>query len=277
MKIYMLIITFIVAVANVYSQDISIEDTLYRKNINPVKVDHAEPLNIDLMRDLGARKGEAEFNIGYGINNHHEYIEHYGFVEYEWAVANRLGLEVEIPFSFIRNSNPQNINESLPHNKIEGVKLASQYTFYVNEKAKMSMAVGYVHEFELNNFYQIKKHQPFLTGMKMNPVYIAAKNFNNWNTLIYTGPVIDYNFGNHQSELATTINTSVLYVIPNTKNFIGLENNMDIDQEGFHDYLRPQIKVGILHNLMVGLVTGIPLSKHENSKGDIMTRIIWEP
>lgn len=32
-----------------------------------VKIKHAEPLYLDLMRDLGARKGEAEFNIGYGM------------------------------------------------------------------------------------------------------------------------------------------------------------------------------------------------------------------
>ena len=36
---------------------------------SPAKVKHAEPLFIDLRRDLGERKGEAEFNIGYGISN----------------------------------------------------------------------------------------------------------------------------------------------------------------------------------------------------------------
>ena len=30
----------------------------------PVKVHHIEPLYIDLVRDLGARKGEKELNIG---------------------------------------------------------------------------------------------------------------------------------------------------------------------------------------------------------------------
>ena len=69
------------------------------KTLKP-KVEHAEPLYVDLMRDLGARKGEAEINVGFGIGNHKNYNELYGFVEYEWAVADRVGLEVEVPFSF---------------------------------------------------------------------------------------------------------------------------------------------------------------------------------
>ena len=40
-------------------------DTIVKKL--PPKVDHAEPLYIDLMRDLGARKGEAEINVGFGL------------------------------------------------------------------------------------------------------------------------------------------------------------------------------------------------------------------
>ena len=50
---------------------------------------------------------------------------------------------------------------------------------------------------------------------------------------------------------------------------------MDFDNDGFHYYLRPQIKVAIKHNLMIGLVAGIPIS-NEKSKGDLMTRIIFE-
>ena len=62
------------------------------------KVEHAEPLYIDLMRDLGARKVEAEINVGFGRNNHHYYNEFNGFLEYKRAKANRLDMEVEVPF-----------------------------------------------------------------------------------------------------------------------------------------------------------------------------------
>ena len=33
----------------------------------PLKIEHAEPLFIDLIRDLGARKGEREWNVGMGM------------------------------------------------------------------------------------------------------------------------------------------------------------------------------------------------------------------
>lgn len=241
----------------------------------PAKVDHAEPIYIDLMRDLGARKGEAEVNVGLGRNNNRNYNEYYGFVEYEWAVANRLGMEVEVPFSFNQPSTRADQTLSLPGNKVEGIKLATQYTFLVNENKKLSMAVAYVHEFELNTFKQLKNHGSVFTGMRMNPVFIAAKNFNNFNTLLYTGPVFNQHYSGHKMETGGTINASLMYVIPNTKNFVGIENNIDITKDSFQYYLRPQVKVAIKHNLMIGLVAGIPIS-NQKSGGDIMTRVIWE-
>lgn len=66
----------------------------------PVKLHHAEPLYIDLIRDLGARKGEKEWNIGGGMREVDGYYRFTPFIEYEWAVADRLGLEIELPFTF---------------------------------------------------------------------------------------------------------------------------------------------------------------------------------
>jgi hypothetical protein len=40
------------------------------------KVLHAEPLFIDLIRDLGARKGEKEWNIGLGLTDRTRYDEY---------------------------------------------------------------------------------------------------------------------------------------------------------------------------------------------------------
>ena len=65
----------------------------------PLKLHHAEPLYIDLMRDLGARKGEREWNVAMGVTENNGYYEFYPLVEYEWAVVDRLSLEVEVPFS----------------------------------------------------------------------------------------------------------------------------------------------------------------------------------
>src|SRR5690606_32307540 len=73
-------------------------DSLYIDEVEnasePTKVLHAEPLYIDLIRDLGARKGEKEWNLGLGITDKNKYDEYLALVEYEWAPLNRLGLEV---------------------------------------------------------------------------------------------------------------------------------------------------------------------------------------
>src|SRR5690625_6185672 len=66
----------------------------------PVKVHHIEPLYIDLVRDLGARKGEKEINIGGEFVNTSSYSIFKTLAEYEFAPINRLGLEIEADFSF---------------------------------------------------------------------------------------------------------------------------------------------------------------------------------
>lgn len=49
------------------------KDSLYILEVEdrhePDKVLHAEPLFIDLIRDLGARKGEKEWNVGLGLTD----------------------------------------------------------------------------------------------------------------------------------------------------------------------------------------------------------------
>ncbi|MHC5201351.1 HAEPLYID family protein [Myroides sp. LJL119] len=240
----------------------------------PDKVIHAEPLFNDLMRDLGAYKGEREWNAGFGVGDHKSYKEYFGFVEYEFAVANRLGLEVEIPFSF--NKQTSLGNPSVPNNRIEGIKLASQYTFYVNKKQQLSLALAYIHEFEMNYFKNLDQGK-FFTGMRMNPILIAAKNFGSFNTVVFGGPVFENHFSSRSVTTLGTLNASVLYVLPGSRNFIGIENNMDFGQGEFHYMLRPQIKVALLHNLAVGIVTGIPLTNEKDIAMDFMTRIIWEP
>jgi len=101
------------------------------EEILPLKLEHAEPLYIDLIRDLGARKGEKEWNIGAGISDNLDFDSYEFLVEYEWAVADRLGLEIEVPLTFFSKNNALN---SRPGDRIESIKLAGQYTFMVSEK-----------------------------------------------------------------------------------------------------------------------------------------------
>lgn len=269
MKIIYISLLTCLSTLSLYAQD-TLTITTQKSKPLPIKVKHAEPIYIDLMRDLGARKGEAEFNFGYGLANYKNKKEHNAFVEYEWAVADRLGLEVEIPMSFTQESGLASLN------KIDGIKLATQYTFLVNEKHQTSLAVGYMHEMEFTDKKAFKKENPLFKGFVANPFFVAAKNFGSFSTLIYTGPEFIYDFDTNEIETHYAINASVHYMIPNSHHFIGIENNLHFEKGELEYIMRPQMKVGILHNFSIGVVTGIPIVSN-NFTMDFMTRIIWEP
>lgn len=243
------------------------------ENRGPVKLLHAEPLYIDLIRDLGARKGEKEWNVGIGLTDNMKYDEYLALVEYEWAPMDRLGLEVELPFNFYY---PTNGGSEAPSSRLNSLKLAAQYTFLVNEKYKTSMAIGYIHEFELNPFSKFKNEKIF-SGNLYNPFFIAAKRWgNNWHSLIYTGPQFIKHFGDKQDYTVWQINSNVHYMISGTRNFLGVEINKEFTGNDFDMVLRPQMRLGIADNLLIGIVTGIPV-KRENQRFSTFLRLIYEP
>lgn len=254
----------------------TVKDSLYIEEIQnkeePAKVLHAEPLYIDLIRDLGARKGEKEWNIGLGLTDSNDYDEYLALVEYEWAPINRLGLEVELPFTIY----PTNANGAAPGSKLNGLKLAAQYSFFVSEKMKTSLALGYIHEFEMTTFRSYSDSKLF-TGNKYNPFFVAAKRWgNNFHTLIYTGPSIVTHFEDNSTYTTWEINTSLHYMITGTRNFIGFEFNKEVYEGNFDMTIRPQMRVGIADNLLIGIVAGIPVSR-ENERLSTFLRLIYEP
>jgi len=270
------IIATITANAQTKNSTDQILDSLYIEEIQnthePVKVLHAEPLYIDLIRDLGARKGEKEWNVGFGLTDKNKYDEYLALVEYEWAPINRLGLEVELPFIIY----PSNKNSDVPGSKLNGLKLAAQYSFFVSEKLKTSMAIGYIHEFELTDFNRYGESKLF-TGNSYNPFFVIAKRWgNNFHTLLYTGPVIENHFDDNAISSSWQINTNFHYMIPGTKNFIGIEFNKEVHEKDFDMTIRPQMRVGVTENLLVGIVTGIPISR-ENERFSTFLRLIYEP
>ncbi|MWB94568.1 phosphoribosylformylglycinamidine synthase [Flavobacterium sp. GA093] len=279
---YMLKIAFILVMATITTHAQNLEpdhqttDSLYIEEFQntqkPIKVLHAEPLYIDLIRDLGARKGEKEWNVGFGITDKNNYDEYLTLIEYEWAPIDRLGLEVELPFTFY----PSNKNATTPGSQLNGLKLAAQYSFFVSEKLQTSMAFGYIHEFELTDFNLYGDGKLF-TGNIYNPFFVIAKRWgNNFHTLLYTGPAIEHHFDYNTTSTSWQINSNFHYMIPGTKNFIGLELNKEITQKDFDMTLRPQMRVGVTENLLVGIVTGIPISR-ENERFSTFLRLIYEP
>ena len=254
------------------------KDSLYILEVeNPKlrpKVLHAEPLYIDLIRDLGARKGEKEWNLGFGLADANTYDKYEALVEYEWAPVDRLGLEVELPFSFYY---PVKNGAQAPNNKLNGLKLAAQYSFLVSEKYKTTLAIGYIHEFEMTEFKNYKT-ETFFNGIVFNPFFVAAKRWgDNFHTLLYTGPVFERHFEANKTISSFQANSNFHYMIPGTRNFIGVEFNKEFNEnKDFDMTIRPQMRVGIADNLLIGIVTGIPINR-ENERFSSFLRLIYEP
>lgn len=238
------------------------------------KVLHAEPLYIDLIRDLGARKGEKEWNVGLGLTDNLKFDSYEALIEYEWAPVDRLGLEVELPFTFY-SPIKGTANDSIPSNRLNSIKIAAQWSFFVNKSMATSMALGYINEFELSEFRNFGK--PFIKGNIYNPFLVLAKRWgNNFHSLIYTGPMIEQEFKSRKFNVTYDINTSFHYMISGTRNFIGVEINKTIDKRDFDMTIRPQMRLGIVDNFLIGIVAGIPVNR-ENERFSAFFRLIWEP
>lgn len=254
------------------------KDSIYIQQVEdhkePSKVLHAEPLYIDLIRDLGARKGEKEWNVGLGLTDNLKFDAYEALIEYEWAPIDRLGFEVELPFTFY---SPQSgiERDSIPSNSLNSIKIATQWSFFVSEQMATSMAIGYINEFELSDFRNFG--EPFIKGNIYNPFFVVAKRWGyNFHSLLYTGPMIEQNFRTNKFHATYDINTSFHYMISGTRNFIGIEFNKTFDQKDFDMTLRPQMRLGIAENLLIGIVAGIPVNR-ENERLSSFVRLIWEP
>lgn len=239
----------------------------------PLKIEHAEPLYIDLIRDLGARKGEKEWNFGFGLTDNKKYDSYHALVEYEFAPANRLGVEFEVPFTYYASQKGGN---DAPSSRIESVKSAIQWTFLVSEKYRSSFALGYINEIILADIESYGK-EPFIGGNLFNPFLVVAKRLgSNFHSLIYTGPRIEKMFNDKEWKSNYELNTSFHFMVPQTRNFVGLEVNKEFAAKDFSMVARPQLRVSIADNMLIGIVTGIPIVS-EGEKLSSFLRLIWEP
>ncbi|MFC6998355.1 HAEPLYID family protein [Rufibacter roseus] len=277
-RIYMLLAALAYANYSLAQTEDAQADSIYiqevQKGRGPSKVLHAEPLFIDLIRDLGARKGEKEWNIGMGLTDNLRFDSYEALVEYEWAPINRLGFEVELPFTFyspLRGTS----KEEVPSNRLESIKLATQWSFFVNERMATSMALGYINEIELSDFRSFGN--PLIKGNVYNPFFVIAKRWGyNFHSLVYTGPKFEQDFESKHVHTVYNINTSFHYMITGTRNFIGVEFNKAFETNDFDMTIRPQMRLGIAEDLLVGIVAGIPVQR-ENQRFSSFVRLIWEP
>lgn len=246
-----------------------IEDT--RK---PAKVLHAEPLYIDLIRDLGARRGEAEWNAAIELSDQYTTDRYGALIEYEWAPIDRLGLEIELPFSLYPSgrSLAADFEDGL---RLESLKLAAQWTFLVLEASALSMAVGYINELEFGSL-RFTVRDRAVRGNIFNPFFIVAKRWGeNFHSLLYTGPKINYRIDTGHMSSSMDANLSLHYMINGTRNFVGLETNARFGREQ-QIVFRPQMRVGLAENVLVGIGVGIPIDRGQE-RLSMFIRLIWEP
>ncbi len=230
-----------------------------------------------MIRDLGAHKGEREWNIGFGMFDRLNFDKYEALVEYEWAVIDRLGLEIEVPVSIYTPNGLESVNALRPSNRVESIKKAFQWTFLVSEKMNTSLAFGGINEFVFTDLDDITSKSVF-QGDLINPFFVAATNWRNgFHTLLYTGPkwYIPFQEGTHR-ELEYEINSNIHYMIPHSRNFIGIEFNKVLDHENFEMVIRPQMRLSITEHLLVGIVGGIPINK-EKERLSTFIRLIYEP
>ncbi|QFZ55090.1 phosphoribosylformylglycinamidine synthase [Oceanihabitans sp. IOP_32] len=238
----------------------------------PEKVHHIEPLYIDLVRDLGARKGEKELNLGANFANTTSYSAYEVLAEYEFAPINRLGLEIETGFSFYDGYTNSN---TTPKNKMDALKLSGQYSFYVSPKHKTTLALGYAQIFEFTDFSSYDT-STFVKEIVYSPFFVAAKRWgDNFHTLIFTGPDLKHELNTDFTDVDWQFNTSFHYEIPNSSHFIGIEFNKELVQDDFEMTMRPQAKLQINETLALGIVTGFPLTENEE-KFSSFFRVIYE-
>lgn len=238
----------------------------------PVKVHHIEPLYIDLVRDLGARKGEKEINLAADFTNTRNYSEYAVLAEYEFAPFNRLGLEVETDFIFYKSNGS---GQAIPGNKLDNVRLSTQYSFYVSEKYRTTLAIGYTQVFAFTEFDNYNNNQ-LIMGMVYSPFFIAAKRLGeNFYTIILTGPLFEHEFHKNFTTVNWQINPSIQYGVPNSSHFVGIEFNQAFINSKFEMIMRPQGKIQLTEDLALGIVAGFPLTKSDN-KFSSFFRIIYE-
>lgn len=249
---------------------------IYAQDVTPPvkipKVHHIEPLYIDLVRDLGARKGEKELNLAGDFRNTGTYSEYAVLAEYEFAPIDRLGLEIETDFSFYKQISDV---KEIPKNRFDNLRLSAQYSFYVSTKYNTTLAIGYTQVIDFTAFEDFDE-KPLVKGLKYSPFFVAAKRWgSSFHTLIFAGPIFKHRFINDYTNVDWQFNTSLDYAIPNSSNFVGIEFNKQLLDGKFEMTMRPQGKIQVSKALAIGLVIGFPITK-STDKFSSFCRVIYE-
>lgn len=189
-----------------------------------------EPLHFDLVRGLGAKRGEFEFNVlsTAGLRPYHGV----GWApEVEWAFADRYAIEFEIP---------------MHDGRVEALKLAQQGTFR-ERRPKFIHGWQVIVEGQLQGVGEV-------TGL-----YLAGRRFRRRiSALAMLGPRVVFDARHLAAELI--VNPSLFFDI-DERFTIGVESNGVVD--GRHSSLRllPQLHLQLGRHARVQVGGGIAVSE----------------
>jgi hypothetical protein len=262
------------------------QDAAYVREVEqgrePYKVLHAEPLYVDLIRDLGARRGEAEWNVGFGLTDRQAHDAYKVLVEYEWAPRDRRGVEIELPATVYSGARlrprpgvPGDDLAPPPASRLDGLKTAVQWTAHVSERRQTSFALGYLNALQIAD--PRRGGGRALRGNVYNPFVVGAKRWtHNAHTLVYTGAQYEHAFGQRVAPPLVEVNASAHYMLSGTRNFVGVEVNAERERRALHTVVRPQMRLGITDRVLLGVAVGVPVGTDRERMGTFF-RLIYEP
>lgn len=231
------------------------------------EIKHADPVFEDLTTALGVEKGENELNINFGYRNMvRDYHTLLGQLEYEFAPADNLGFEILLPFT-IYFPNPLSFIER-PANTVEFLSWTGQYTFFQASEKKISLALGLENTFESTDPYkspQERKEGFSLENIQYFPFLIVAKNWQDKFFILFKGgPILDHKLDNNAVNFIPQLHSAIHYSISEEdENYVGLELNKTLEDEGFEMYIRPQLILELSETFDLGVTIGIPVKKPE--------------
>jgi hypothetical protein len=262
---------------NAVNYPLAAGDTLPNQVVTPVKpakISHAEPLYLDLVRDLGARKGEREWNVGTEFSRHTGGTSWHPFVEYEFAPVNRLGLEVEVPFLLTVPATGQESSTATTF-RLHSIKTSVQWTYAVISPWQTSLAVGYTNELIVNSG-DMHAGKAVFTSEEGHPFLVAAKKWGrHWNSLVYAALGGQMPMHGAIRSDGYELNLALHYVMPRYKAFVGVELYQYQNGPQREQTVRPQVRIALKNNLLIGLVGSVPLNGTGTASSFL--RLIYEP
>lgn len=134
-----------------------------------------------------------------------------------------------------------------------------------------------IHQRTSSELFYHPERVSIIRGNKINPFLIAAKRWGNRiHTLLYAGPQVTRSLTEPGWKTVEQINTNLHYMIPGSRNFVGVELNNELAGRKPDLVVRPQLRLCVTDSLLVGIVAGIPVDKQSQRVSSFL-RLIYEP